>query len=195
MKKSLGLSTGVVVVAALLVAGCGASKIAYTPLPGSAPAATASVALKVVDERPADKGGTDKNQVGQIRGSYGIPSSVKDATMDVAPRTVTDATTDALKQAGVGVNAGANRTLVATVKSYWFDGLMGYKATVLVNYSLQDSSGKVLWSKEVSGGAGGTNLFKSGESMAQDMFASALTDLAKKASEQFKSPEFQKALG
>src|SRR5437867_3932687 len=76
-----------VAVAVLLLAGCGTTKIAYKPLAASAPAPTASVVLRVVDERPSDKGGQEKNQVGQVRGSYGIPSSVKDSSADVAPRT------------------------------------------------------------------------------------------------------------
>jgi hypothetical protein len=177
-----------------LLAGCGATKIAYTPLPGSPPAASASVALKVVDERPAEKGGSNKALVGQVRGSYGIPADVTDSTPDVASRTVTEATTDALKQAGIGVAAGGGKTLIATVKHYWMDGFTGYKATVTVNYALQDASGKVLWSKDVSGSAGGALVFKSAQSMAQDMFGTALTDLAKKAEAEFKSAEFQKAL-
>jgi hypothetical protein len=161
---------------------------------GSAPAPVGSVALQVVDERPADKGGEDKNQVGQVRGSYGIPSAVKDASPDVATRTVSEATTDALRQAGVAVKDGSTHTLVATIKHYWMDGLAGYKATVLVQYALKDGSGKVLWTKDVSGGAGGALFFKSGESMAQDMFGNALTDLANKAAAEFKTPAFQNAL-
>jgi hypothetical protein len=178
-----------------LLAGCGATHIAYKPMAGSAPSAKASVALQVVDERPADKGGTDKMQVGQVRGSYGIPSSVKDASADAATKSVTDATTDALRQAGVGVQDGGKYTLVATVKHFWMDGFHGYKATVTVQYALQDAAGKTLWSKEVAGGAGGALIFKSPESMAQDMFGNALTDLATKATEEFKSADFQKALG
>lgn len=180
---------------ALTLAGCGATKITYTPMPGSPPPPAAKVALDVVDERPAGKGGSEKSQVGQIRGSYGIPSAVKDSTADVAPRTVAEATRDALGQAAVGVEPGGDRTLVATVKHYWMDGLVGYKATVQVQYALQDAAGKVLWTQEVTGTAGGTNLFKSGDSMTQDMFATALSELAKKAAEQFKSPAFRQALG
>lgn len=183
-----------VVGAVLLVAGCGATKIAYKPMDGAAPAAAKSVALQVVDERPADKGGTEKAQVGQVRGSYGIPSAVKDSSPTVATTTVTDAVTDALKQAGVGVQAGSKETLVAAVQHYWMDGMAGYKATVTVKYTLQDASGKALWTKDVSGGAGGALIFKSAESMAQDMFANALTDMAKKSAEEFKSPAFQSAL-
>jgi hypothetical protein len=187
------LIKGLLLTIAVMVAGCGATKIAYTPLPGSPPASSASVALKVVDERPGEKGGANQALVGQVRGSYGIPADVTDSTPDVAARTVTEATTDALKQAGVGVGAG-NKTLVATVKNYWMDGFTGYKATVTVNYALQDASGKVLWTKDVSGSAGGALVFKSAQSMAQDMFGTALTDLAKKAEAEFKSAEFQKAL-
>jgi hypothetical protein len=65
------------------------------PRSGNALAAGDTVAVRVVDERPADKGGQDKTQVGQVRGS-GIPSSVNDADSNVATRTVTEA---AFKQA------------------------------------------------------------------------------------------------
>lgn len=193
MTKRLILPAALAALAALVLGGCGATKITYTPLAGTPPAASATVALRVIDERPADKGGTT-SQVGQVRGSYGIPSAVKDSTTDVTTRTVTEATTDALAQAGVGVGTGGNRVLVARVKHYWMDGFAGYKSTVLVNYSLEDSAGKVLWSAEVSGGAGGALMFKSAESMAQDMFAKALSDLAAKAAEQFKSAQFRQAL-
>jgi len=194
MKIRIVAPAAALALAFVALAGCGATKIAYKPMAGGAPAEKETVALKVVDERPADKGGTEKVQVGQVRGSYGIPSAVKDSAPDVAPRTVAEATTDALKQAGVGVKDGSTRTLVATVKHYWMDGMAGYKATVAVQYTLQDSSGKTLWTKDVSGGAGGALIFKSAESIAQDMFGNALTDLANKAAEQFKSAEFQKAV-
>jgi len=183
----------VALVAVLLLAGC-ATKIAYKPMEGSAPPATGSVALKVVDDRPADHGGSDKAQVGVVRGSYGIPSSVKDSNPTVVVTTVTDATTDALKQAGVSVQAGANRTLVASVQNYWMDGMAGYKSTVKVKYTLENGSGKALWTKEVSGSAGGALIFKSADSMAQDMFGNSLTELAKNATAEFKSADFQKAL-
>ncbi|HVN83604.1 MAG TPA: hypothetical protein VMW17_02045 [Candidatus Binatia bacterium] len=177
-----------------LLAGCGTTKIAYKPKATGAVAATANVALKVIDERPADKGGSSKTQVGQIRGSYGIPTSVKDADPEVATKSVVDATTDALRQAGVGTQATGSKTLVATVKHFWMDGLMGYKATVAVQYALQDGAGKVVWNAEVKGGAGGTNLFRGNESFTQDMIENALADLAVKAAEQFKSDGFKKAL-
>src|SRR5436309_8070533 len=106
MKRHDLMRTSVLAVAVLLLAGCGTTKISYKPMAASAPAPAASVTLRVVDERPSDKGGQEKTQVGQVRGSYGIPSSVKDSSADVAPRTVADATTDALRQAGVGVQDG-----------------------------------------------------------------------------------------
>ena len=183
-----------VVVCALLLAGCGTTKIAYKPKASAPPAASANVALKVVDQRAADKGGSSKIQVGQIRGSYGIPSAVKDADAEVATKTVTDATTDALHQAGVGTQSGGAKVLVATVTRFWMDGMAGYKASVDVQYDLQDSAGKTLWSAQVNGGAGGTNLFRGAESFTQDMFENALADLANKAAEQFRSDAFKRAL-
>jgi len=74
------------------------------------------------------------------------------------------------------------------------DGFQGYKATVAVQYALQDGAGKTLWSAEVKGGAGGTNLFRSPQSFTQDMFENALTDLANRAAEQFKTEAFKKAV-
>ena len=186
---TLGMLAGLIV-----LAGCAKTAIKYKPLTAGAPAATSTLGLKVVDQRPADKGGQDKTQVGQIRGSYGIPSGVNDGSADVAPQSVADATTDALKQAGVSVQAGGPKTLVATVTHYWMDGFQGYKATVAVQYALQDSAGKTLWSAEVKGGAGGTNLFRSPQSFTQEMFENALTDLANRAAEQFKTEAFKKAL-
>lgn len=192
MTKRFGIMAAAALGATLVIGGCGATKIAYKPM-GGAPAASATLALKIVNERPADKGG-QTNQVGQVRGSYGIPAAVKDSSPEVVTQTVTDATTDALAQAGIGVGAGGERTLVATIKHYWMDGFAGYKSTVAVQYSLQDASGKVLWSQDVTGSAGGALMFQSADSMAQDMFGKALTDLATKAAEQFKSAQFRQAL-
>ncbi len=185
---------GIGVMATVLLAGCATSKIAYKPSGVAAPAAAKSVALTVVDARPADKGGSDKAQVGQVRGQYGIPGAVKDSNIAVVQKTVTEATEDSLRQAGIGVQAGGNRTLVAKVKHFWMDGFQGYKGTVVVSYSLQDAAGKELWAKEISGGSGGALLFKSGESLANEVFGKALTDLATKAVTEFKSADFQRNL-
>jgi len=185
---------GLLAAALTFAAGCATTAIKYKPLAAAAPPAAANLSLKVVDQRPADKGGQDKAQVGQIRGSYGIPSGVKDSSADVATETVAAATTDALKQAGVGVQSGSPKTLVATVTHFWMDGFHGYKATIAVQYALQDGGGKTLWSSEVKGGAGGTNLFRGAESFTQDMLENALADLANKAAEQFKTESFKKAV-
>ena len=72
---TLGTLAGLV-----LLAGCAKTAIKYKPLTAAAPAAAANLSLKVVDQRPADKGGQDKTQVGQIRGSYGIPAGVNDGS-------------------------------------------------------------------------------------------------------------------
>ena len=192
MKRSYWI-TLTTLLAGTLTSGCGVTHIAYQPMAGTPPAAAATLGLKVVNARPAEAGGTTAT-VGQIRGTYGIPSGVDDADVQAPTKSVAAATTDALKQAGVGVQDGGARTLVATIKHYWMDGMMGYKATVTVNYVLQDASGKSLWSKDVSGGAGGTNMFRAADSFTQDMMQNALTDLATKASAEFKSDAFKQAL-
>src|SRR5213594_2562780 len=103
MREPMHVRSGLAIAALLLLGGCATTRIAYKPMAGTPGAAKGTVALKVVDQRPADKGGQEKNQVGQVRGKYGIPSAVKDASTEVATRTVADATTDALRQAGIGV--------------------------------------------------------------------------------------------
>jgi hypothetical protein len=194
MSRNSAKGLGSVVIGALLSAGCSAMQIQYVPLTTPSPAAKANVAVKVVDARAPDHGGENKKQVGQVRGSFGIPSGVEDEKEDVAPRTVQDATTDALRHAGVGVQTAAGKTLVSTLKSYWMDGYMGYKAEVAVHFELKDAGGKSLWTSDAEGGAGGTTIGQNPKNMTKDMFERALDELASRASEQFASPAFQQAL-
>jgi hypothetical protein len=185
---SLGLILG------LALVGCGsASQIRYAPGTPIAAAAKGNVGLRVADARPAANGGGTPNKVGQVRSGVGIPSDVEDRQQDVVPRTVTDATADALRKAGVGVQPGG-KVLSASVKEYWMDGYMGYSANVVVDYMLTDAAGKSLWSAQVKGAAGGTSMFKSPASMTEDLFGRALGELAENASKQFNSAAFQQAL-
>jgi hypothetical protein len=179
---------------AALGAGCGGVQIQYKPLGTPAAQAKSNVGLQVVDARPADQGGGNKKQIGQVRSGLGIPSGIEDKQDDVAPRTVRDATADALAHAGVGVKDGGGKTLVSTIKSYWMDGYVGYKTTITIHYDLKDAAGKSLWNRDIDGGSGGSNAFSSSKSMAQDMFERALDDLATHAAEQFNSAEFQRAV-
>jgi hypothetical protein len=179
----------------LVAVGCGGMQIQYHPMAAPAPAAAASVAVKVVDARPDDQGGKNKKEVGQVRGGFGIPHGVEDAKEDVAPRTVGDATIDALHHAGVDVKDGGGKTLVTTVQSYWMDGFVGYVTHVEVHYDLQDGGGKSLWNADVKAGAGGGMSFSgNAQAMTKDMFERALGELATRATDQFKSAEFLKAL-
>ena len=178
---------GTMVVGALLCAsGCGFA-IKYKPDPASAATPKkAAVTLKVVDARPPEHGGDIKNHVGNVRGSFGIPSRVNDADVNVAPRTVGEATMDALGRVGLG-SAGGPKTLVATVTNFWADGFAGYACQVAVNYVLQDAAGKTLWMADVKGGAGGITVRPA-------LYEKALSDLASHAAEQFASPMFQQAV-
>jgi hypothetical protein len=179
--------------ALLLAAGCSGLQVKYKPSTAAAPAPTTSVALQVVDGRPADKL-QNKKEVGQVRNGVGIPFGLDDQDENVVPRTVTEATNDALKLAGLGTLGGQKR-LVATVTEFWMDGFMGYKAAVTVRYALLAASGQPLWTQEVKGAAGGTSFGSTGpNSMAQKLFAEALTDLANKANAEFRSPQFTQAL-
>jgi len=189
--KLCGLGA-VVFVGSVLVAGCG-MEIKYKPQSAATAAVTSNVALKVEDQRPLDHGGQTKTHVGNVRGSLGIPQRMNDKNVDVAPHTVTDATSDALRHVGIGV-AGGQKTLVATIKTFWMDGFMGYKCTIVVNYQLVDQGGKSLWGAEVQGASGGTNAFGSPQGTTIRLYQNALSDLAQHASEQFQSPPFQQAL-
>ena len=184
--SAAGLSAALV-----LVAGCSAN-IVYKPISGTAPAAASTVVLRVLDERPADQGGADKRVIGKVRGSYGIPASVTDSNPNVVVDTVSQATADALAQAGVGVGTDG-LTLVATVMHYWMDGYVGYKGTVTVNYALLDAAGASSWSKQISGASGGSMIFDAGD-MTKGIFEAALSDLAKHAWLAFQAAEFQQAL-
>lgn len=189
MRKTIQVILGV---AALAASGC-SSSLAYKPMADVAPATTSKVALQVKDARPADKGGSEPGRVGTVRGSYGIPAAMTDADPNVVNRTITEATTDALRHSGVDVAAGSPHTLVASVKHYWMDGMVGYKGTIVVDYELQDSSGKTVWSAEVKGAGGGSE-FMGMSNMANGIFEAALSELAHQAATQFRSPEFQRAL-
>jgi hypothetical protein len=175
-----------------LLAGC-SSSIAYKPIGGSAPEAAHTVTLNVLDERPADQGGADRRMVGQVRDSYGMAASLIDSNPDVVIDTVTQATSDALAQAGVGVGTGEH-TLVGTVQHFWVEGATVYEGTVTVSYALLDASGTAAWTKEISASSGGTPVFKSASAMTRDIFEAALKDLAKQAAAAFQSAELQQAL-
>ena len=178
---------GMIVAGAVLYAsGCGFA-IKYRPDPASPVAPVkGNLTLKVVDARPAEHGGDVKNLVGNVRGAFGIPQRVNDANTDVAPRTVGEATTDALGRVGLSAKGGP-KTLIATVTNFWADGFAGYAAQIAVLYELQDASGKQLWTTTVKGGAGGVTVRPA-------LYEKALLDLAAHATEQFASPPFQQAV-
>jgi hypothetical protein len=191
-RKLCGLAAALVA-GALLVVGCGGMEIKYKPTTAAGAPVKSNVALKVEDQRPLDHGGQNKNHVGNVRGGMGNALRMNDKHVDVAPHTVTDATSDALRSAGVGA-AGGPKTLVATIKDFWMDGFVGYKVTITVQYQLVDQGGKPLWGAEVKGESGGAQLFGSAQSTTIKLYQKALADLATNAGSQFQSPPFQQAL-
>src|SRR3954451_18606336 len=183
--RHLGRLGMIVVGAVLYASGCGFA-IKYKPNPASgATPVKGNVTLKVVDARPAEHGGDAKNHVGNVHGAF-IPQRIYDADTNVAPRTVGEATTDALGRVGLS-SKGGPKTLVTTITNFWADGFAGYAAQIAVTYDLQDASGKSLWTAAVKGGAGGM-------SVRPGLYEKALQDLASHATEQFASPPFQQAL-
>jgi hypothetical protein len=178
---------------ALSTTACGSLHVAYAPSSAAAaPATGTAVKLKVVDARPADQGGEDKAVVGQVRSGVGIPNAMKDSDPNAVTRTVTEATSDALRQAGVAGGKG-DKTLVATVKEFWMDGYAGYKGKVVVDYALQDGSGATLWQKTLTGSDGAALVMKSSYGMTEDIFKKALANLATSAATEFQTAEFQAA--
>lgn len=184
------LASALVVSFAMTTMACQKLQVTYTPSSAAAaPASGADLALKVVDARPADHGGSEKQVVGQTRGDYGIPYALKDEDPEVAPKTVTEMTKDAMRRAGVATK-GSGKTLQATIKEYWIDGMVGYKGTVTIEFAVLDSSGKALWTKTLTGNDGGQTMTKSRYTMTQDIYQKALSNLSEEAVKEFKSEEF-----
>jgi hypothetical protein len=178
----------------LLVAGCSYQvKLNYDPIVRGTEDPTTSVALKVVDAREPGLGGSDTTAIGQVRGGYGNPIPVYETDPQRVAQLVRDATTDALLHSRVGVENGGPRTLVATVKGFWVDGYVGYKATVEVQCALQDGQGQVIWTSLISGAAGGVAWWTPTGFVA-GTFQDALADYAQHAMGQFSSAQFQKLL-
>lgn len=179
---------------ALLASACTFdAKVGYSPIVARPEPAGAVVSLVVRDERAPGLGGSDKARVGTIRGGYGNPFAVRESGPDRVAQLVTQATTDALRQAGVETRAGSPRTLVAIVKGFWVDGYAGVKAVVEVECSLQDETGKVLWSAFIKGASGGM-VWVVGGGVAEQTLTKALGDYAVRAAEEFETPAFQRVV-
>jgi hypothetical protein len=190
-RKALGILGLLSLVA---VSGCaGPPDVQYGPVTAASVASKGAVGLTVSDDRSSEHG-RGAAQIGQVRGGFGIPQGVDDKKPDVIVKTVTDATTDALRKSAIGVQADGPKKLVAKVKDFWFDGMLAYASTVTVEYQLTDASGKELWKAEVQGKAGDSMMNSSPKAIAEALLPKALADMATHASEQFNSPAFQQAL-
>jgi hypothetical protein len=185
----LFLFNGVLLV---MLGGCAINaNVNYKPL-ASDVSTSASVTLDVVDARDAKLLEGDNRRLGNIRNIYGMTFPVLASGTDRVTQLVRDATTDALRQAGVDTQEGSLHKLVATVKGLWVDGYAEYKSDCEVGYRLQDVNGKELWSSFVNGTyvavRGGSTSF------AEEFLSNVLADCAVRAAEQFKSPGFQKII-
>ncbi len=175
-------NTLVALTVATVASGCG-TRIRYRPMTGGTDESWATVGLKVLNERPADTGGTTAS----------VAKNATDADREIIVNSITEATTDALRHAGIAVQPDAPRTLVARVGYFWVAGYIGYRGTVTVNYTLQNSDHKSSWSKEIRGGAGGAS-FWFGQKYVQDILENALADFANKAKAEFTSDAFTREL-
>jgi hypothetical protein len=182
--------------AVLAAGGCSfETSLRYAPTGGDFGPPQASVAVRVVNNRPPGHGG-QTDSVGRVRGGYGNPFPIHERDPANIQRTVLDATTDALRHAGVAVVETSDLVVVASIDEYWIDGYMAFNAHVRVAYTLQDSQGAELWAETVAAGGGATMRFSvfEADSIAQESFAKALEGANTQAIEAFRREEFQQFL-
>jgi hypothetical protein len=188
--------------AAILVVapGCGPIAIDYRPMSiAPAPAPTASVALQVRNNRPAERGGVTERIGTMYDSSWGVNGAamtyhgraVNTTSPDVVTQTVGAAATDALAHAGVSIRSGG-ALLVATVRDYWFDGHPVHNTDIVVSYDLFDAGGGRIWHADFHGHDSAAVLIGS---RFVNLFRNALLEMAEQASEAFRSPDFRAALG
>jgi hypothetical protein len=176
----------------LFVWGCAfRTSIAYTPIVRGAEDPLTTVTLQAVDARQADRGGNDRGEIGRVRGLLGNPFPLFDDGHTTVEDVAREATVDALRLARVGVRDRSPRVLVATVKEFWMDGYIGYKATVTLQCELRDEQGNVLWTSIITGEGGGVNWIGP-QILVRSTFQKALAAFAEQAAGEFNSPEFQK---
>jgi hypothetical protein len=117
----------------ILVSACSfRTPIEYRPIAGGAEDPLTTVKLQLVDARESDAGAIDPHEIGRVRGLLGNPFPLYEAASHSVRNVTRDATVDALRLARVGVSDQSPRTLVTTLKTFWIDGYLGYKATVTV---------------------------------------------------------------
>jgi hypothetical protein len=186
----------VIVLGLLLVSGCSSrirTPVEYKPVAGGVDDPLTTVQLELVDARELDNRAIDPAEIGSGRGLFGNTIPLYEAASHSVRYVTRDATADALRLARVGVSDHGPRTLVATVKKFWIDGYLGYKATVTVQCDLRDEQGNVLWTSVMTGEGGGVN-WAGPDTFVRATFQRALTAYVQKAGGEFNSPEFQRYL-
>ena len=169
------------------------TSIGYTPVVRGAEDALTTVKLQAVDARRSDRGGADPSEIGRARGLLGNAFPLLDDGSGAVAAAARAATADALRLARVGVLERSPRVLVATVRKFWVDGYVGYKATVEMQCDLRDEDGKVLWTSLITGEGGGVNC-AGPQTFVRATFQRALAAYAEKAAMEFNSATFQKYL-
>jgi hypothetical protein len=182
----------VTVLGFLLVSACSyRTPIEYRTIVAGAEDPLTTVKLETIDGRESDMAQIDARQIGSLRGLFGNAFPLFEAGPQSVPNVARDATADALRLARVGVYDRSPRTLVATLKKFWIDGYMGYKATVTVQCDLRDEQGNVLWTSVITGEGGGVN-WAGPDTFVRATFQRALGVYVQKAGGEFSSPEFQR---
>lgn len=184
----------IAVLGCLLVSACSfRTPIEYSTVAAGAEAPLTTVKLETIDGRESDAAMAplDANEIGRVRGLFGNAFPLFESGPQSVPIVARDATADALRLARVGVYDRSPRTLVATLKKFWIDGYMGYKATVTMQCDLRDEQGNVLWTSVITGEGGGVNWAGPG-TFVRATFQRALAVYVQKAGGEFSSPEFQR---
>jgi hypothetical protein len=179
--------------ATLIAGGCSfETSIHHAPIGAIAGTPLGSVAVNVVNNRPPERGG-QTTCVGRVRGGYGNPFPIHEASPADVVRSVQETVSDALLQAGVASNGQNGLQLVATLQDFWLDGFMNYNADVSIEYTLQDSAGVTRWRQSVTSTGGSTitgSVFVGGE-QARSAFETALDGIAVQSRDLFRAPDFQ----
>ena len=175
-------------------AGCSFETSIYYPgqMAPSQPA-IGSIAVRTVSNRAPNHGG-QTSCIGRVRGGYGNPFPIYERDASNIEKTVADATSDALLEAGVSTDTSSKRVLVATLNEYWIDGYGAFNATVKVDYALQDANGQAVWQRSVaaSGGDVMRNFVFEAATIAQTAFEHALRGVAVQMKTEFQGEDFQR---
>jgi len=128
----------------MLLSGCAKLTLSHKPL---APVAAIKAPVQVVvnNARPPEFGAGNPKLVGNQRNLYGMRldfESENDAMIALR-----DMFANALFAAGVPASPAGGVQVVVDIKTFWFDGYMGYKAEIVADIKVVNA-GQISYQKE-----------------------------------------------